>query len=95
LTARRNLIEKAEAALRRKMAARRLRQMERRDEERPTVERRTEERRTEERRTEERRKEQVPFEGAERRLRGKDRRQYVRRVMKGEIPLPPQEEGRD
>jgi hypothetical protein len=46
--------------------------------------------RPEERRRGERRKEQLPFEGPERR-RGKDRRQYVRRVMAGEIPLPEQE----
>jgi hypothetical protein len=49
------------------------------------------ERRDEERRKDERRKEQLPFEGPERRLRGKDRRQYVRRVMTGEIPLPDEE----
>ena len=47
-------------------------------------------RRKEERRKEERRKEQLPFEGPERR-RGKERRQYVRRVMTGEIPLPDQD----
>jgi hypothetical protein len=58
------------------MADRRLRHMERRDEER---------------RKDERRKEQLPFEGPERRLRGRDRRQYVRRVMTGEIPLPDEE----
>jgi hypothetical protein len=42
------------------------------------------------RRKQERRKEQLPYEGPERR-RGKDRRQYVRRVMTGEAPLPDQE----
>jgi hypothetical protein len=42
------------------------------------------------RRMEERRKEQLPFYGPERR-RGRDRRQYVRRVMTGEIQLPDQE----
>ena len=78
MTARRNPLQKAETALKRKMADRRLRHVERRDEER----------RKDERRTQERRKEQLPFEGPERRLRGKDRRQYVRRVMTGEIPLP-------
>jgi hypothetical protein len=68
--------------LKRKMADRkRLRHMERRDEER----------RKDERRTQERRKEQLPFERPERRLRGKDRRQYVRRVITGEIPLPHEE----
>jgi hypothetical protein len=41
------------------------------------------------RRREDRRKAELPFEGPERR-RGKDRRQYVRRVMSGEIPLPDQ-----
>jgi hypothetical protein len=43
-----------------------------------------------ERRKEERRKENRPFDGPDRR-RGKDRRQYVRRVMTGEEPLPEQE----
>ena len=42
-----------------------------------------------ERRKEERRKEGLPFDGPDRR-RGKDRRQYVRRVMTGEEPLPDQ-----
>jgi hypothetical protein len=42
------------------------------------------------RRKEERRREQLPFDGPERR-RGRDRRQYVRRVMSGEIQLPDQE----
>jgi hypothetical protein len=49
-----------------------------------------EDRRMGERRKEERRKEQLPLEGPDRRQ-GKDRRQYVRRVMSGEIPLPAQE----
>jgi hypothetical protein len=44
-----------------------------------------------ERRNEERRKEELPFDGPDRR-RGKDRRQYVRRVMTGEEPLPDQED---
>lgn len=44
-----------------------------------------------ERRQEERRKEELPFDGPDRR-RGKDRRQYVRRVMTGEEPLPDQED---
>jgi hypothetical protein len=44
----------------------------------------------EDRRQGERRQEQLPFEGPERR-RGKDRRQYARRVMSGEIPLPDEE----
>ena len=43
-----------------------------------------------ERRKEERRKEDLPFDGPDRR-RGRDRRQYVRRVMTGEEPLPDQE----
>ena len=51
------------------------------------VERRKEERRTEERRTEERRRQQLPFDGPDRR-RGRDRRQYIRQVMSGEVPLP-------
>jgi hypothetical protein len=55
------------------------------------MERRYEERRKDERRIQERRKEQLSFEGPERRLRGKDRRRYVRRVMTGEIPLPDEE----
>ena len=38
-------------------------------------------------RKEDRRKEELPFEGPDRR-RGKDRREYVRRVMTGEVPLP-------
>jgi hypothetical protein len=42
-----------------------------------------------ERRREERRKEVLPLDGPDRR-RGKDRRQYVRRVMTGEEPLPDQ-----
>lgn len=41
------------------------------------------------RRKQERRKEQLPFDGPERR--GKERRQYVRRVMTGETPLPDNE----
>jgi hypothetical protein len=45
-----------------------------------------------ERRKDERRKEQLSFDGPERR-RNRDRRQYVRRVMAGEIQLP-DEEGR-
>jgi hypothetical protein len=45
------------------------------------------ERRKEERRTDDRRKQQLPFDGPERR-RGKDRRQFVRRVMTGDEPLP-------
>lgn len=40
-----------------------------------------------ERRKEERRKEDLPFDGPDRR-RGRDRRQYVRRVMTGELPVP-------
>ena len=44
-----------------------------------------------ERRKEDRRKEDLPFDGPNRR-RGKDRRQYVRRVMTGEEPLPDQED---
>jgi hypothetical protein len=59
--------------------------------ERRKEERRKEEGRKEERRKEERRKEQLPFDGPERR-RGKDRRQYVRRVMTGEAPPPDQED---
>jgi hypothetical protein len=51
---------------------------------------RREDRRKGERRKEDRRKEQLPFEGPDRRS-GRDRRQYVRRVMSGEIPLPDQE----
>jgi hypothetical protein len=47
-------------------------------------------RREEERRKQERRKEQLPFDGPERRQ-GKERRQYVRRVMSGEAPLPDRE----
>jgi hypothetical protein len=43
-----------------------------------------------ERRKEDRRKEDLPFDGPDRR-RGKDRRQYVRRVMTGEVPLPDQQ----
>jgi hypothetical protein len=43
-----------------------------------------------ERRKEDRRKEELPFDGPDRR-RGKDRRQYVRRVMTGEVPLPDQQ----
>jgi hypothetical protein len=43
-----------------------------------------------ERRSEERRKQNRPWDGPERR-RGKDRRQYVRRVMTGEESLPDQE----
>jgi hypothetical protein len=43
-----------------------------------------------ERRKEDRRKEELPFEGSDRR-RGKDRREYVRRVMTGEVPPPDQE----
>ena len=39
------------------------------------------------RRQEERRKQQLPFEGPDRRQR-KDRRNYVRRVMTGEVPPP-------
>ena len=39
------------------------------------------------RRQEERRKEQLPFDGPDRRQR-KDRRNYVRRVMTGEVPPP-------
>jgi hypothetical protein len=50
------------------------------------------ERRKEERRTGERRKKQLPFDGPDRR-RGKDRRQYVRRVMSGQEPLPQEERG--
>ena len=52
--------------------------------------RRDMDRREAERRKQERRKEQVPFDGPERRQ-GKDRRQYVRRVMSGEAPLPDRE----
>jgi hypothetical protein len=54
------------------------------------MERRNEERRNEERRKEDRRKQELPFDGPERR-RGKDRRQYVRRVMSGDEPLPDQD----
>jgi hypothetical protein len=43
-----------------------------------------------ERRKEDRRKEDLSFDGPDRR-RGKDRRQYVRRVMTGEERLPEQE----
>lgn len=42
-----------------------------------------------ERRKEDRRKEELPFGGPDRR-RGKDRREYVRRVMTGEVPPPDQ-----
>jgi hypothetical protein len=42
------------------------------------------------RRQAERRKEQLPFDGPDRRQR-KDRRQYVRRVMTGEVPAPDNE----
>jgi hypothetical protein len=52
--------------------------------------RRDMDRREAERRKQERRKEQVPFDGPERRQ-GKDRRQYVRRVMSGDAPLPDRE----
>jgi hypothetical protein len=46
-----------------------------------------------ERRKEERRRQQLPFDGPDRRQ-GKDRRQYVRQVMSGQVPLPDDEERR-
>jgi hypothetical protein len=58
--------------------------------ERRKGDRRKEDRRKEDRRKEDRRKEELPFDGPDRR-RGKDRRQYVRRVMTGEVPLPDQQ----
>ena len=51
------------------------------------------ERRRGDRRRGERRQQQLPFDGPDRRS-GKDRRQYVRRVMSGEEPLPEHEWGR-